>query len=56
MMRRTIGMGKDRHATAGAGGKTMDLNTALTALQQHAKFTEDKIVPRFRTLLPQTEK
>jgi hypothetical protein len=36
--------------------KTMDLNTVLTALQQHAKFTEDKIVPRFRTLLPKTEK
>jgi hypothetical protein len=36
--------------------KTMDLKTVVSALQEHAKFTEDKIVPKFRTLLPETEK
>ncbi len=36
--------------------KTMDLKTVVSALQQHARFTEEKIVPKFKTLLPETEK
>jgi creatinine amidohydrolase len=36
--------------------KTMDLKTVISALQQHAKFTQDEIVPKFRTLLPESEK
>jgi hypothetical protein len=32
MMRRTIGMGKDRHATAGAGGKDNGFEYGLNGL------------------------
>ena len=32
--------------------KTMDLKNVVTALKEHAKFTEDVIVPKFKTMLP----
>lgn len=36
--------------------KTMDLKTVISALRQHAAFTEGTIVPKFKTLLPETQK
>jgi creatinine amidohydrolase len=36
--------------------KTMNVNAMVAALQQHAKFTEEHIVPKFKSLLPETEK
>jgi hypothetical protein len=32
--------------------KTMDLKTVVSALEQHAKFTQDVIVPKFKDMLP----
>jgi creatinine amidohydrolase len=36
--------------------KTMDLKTMISGLQQHVKFTEDTIVPKFKTMLPESQK
>lgn len=32
--------------------KTMDLKTVVSALKQHVQFTQDVIVPKFKTMLP----
>jgi creatinine amidohydrolase len=54
---------EEREAWAKAGKqqlaaivKTMDLKTVIAALQQHTKFTEDNIVPKFKTMLPESQK
>lgn len=36
--------------------KTMDLNQVVSALRQHAQFTGETIVPKFKSLLPESEK
>ncbi|HLX45864.1 MAG TPA: creatininase family protein [Bryobacteraceae bacterium] len=36
--------------------KTMDLKNMIAGLQQHVKFTEDNIVPKFKSMLPESQK
>lgn len=36
--------------------KSMDLQTVISALREHSRFTEDKIVPKFKTMLPESQK
>jgi len=36
--------------------KGMDLKSMISGLQQHTKFTEDNIVPKFKSMLPESQK
>ncbi len=36
--------------------KTMDLKNVVSALRQHADFTQEKIVPKFKSMLPESQK
>jgi creatinine amidohydrolase len=36
--------------------KSMDLKTVISALRQHAEFTEKTIVPKFKSMLPESQK
>ena len=36
--------------------KSMDLKIVVSALRQHAEFTEKTIVPKFKSMLPESEK
>jgi creatinine amidohydrolase len=36
--------------------KGMDIKAMVSGLQQHVKFTEDNIVPKFKSMLPESQK